>query len=167
MKFCLDTNVVSAMAKDDIPQESEAIGKIHNAHTAGSLDLWTSRFTGEEIGKVPADKRKPIEDIYSHLVKVPHFDRQKILGMNVYSDQWTCINSPMIEDDSIWVKLKETGLDDNDAYQLMLAIRGKCDAFVTADYKDFINNESRKSRIEQEYKIRLMTPTDLVNDEGL
>jgi len=167
MKVYLDTNVVSAMAKDDIPKETEAIRNILTAFDTGSLDLWTSTFTGEEIEKVPIDKRKPIEDIYSRLEKVPHVERQELLGINVYSDLYTCINSPMIKDDPVWIKLKATGLDGNDAYHAMLAIKAECDVFLTTDYKDFINNEPRKSHIEQKFNIRLMTPSKLASELGL
>ncbi len=167
MKVYLDNSVVSAIARDDIRQESEAIGKILKAYDAGILDLWTLKFTSEEIENAPADKRRPIENVYSLLEKVPHFDRQKVLGMNVYWDRYTSINAPMIADDPVWIKLKETGLDNNDANQLMLAIRADCDVFLTVDYKDFIKDEARKSSIEQEYKTRLMTPTDLVKELGL
>jgi len=60
MKVYLDNSVVSAIARDDIPQEFEAIGKIHKAYDAGILDLWTSKFTSEEIENAPADKRRPM-----------------------------------------------------------------------------------------------------------
>jgi len=167
MKVYLENGVASAIGKDDIPQESEAIGKILNLHNAGRLDLCTSKFTGEEIEKAPVDKRRPFEYIYLLLKKVPHVERQKLLGINVYWDLYTCINSPMIQDDPIWSKLRAIGLDENDAYHAMLAIKAECDVFLTADYKDFINNEPRKSRIEQEFNIQLMTPTELANELGL
>jgi len=167
MKIYLETSVVSAIGNDDIPQESEAIGKICKLHDAGGLDLWTSKFTGEEIEKAPVNKRRPYERIYLLLKKVPHVERQKLLGINVYWDLYTSINSPMIQDDPIWSKLRATGLDENDAYHAMLAIKAECDVFLTADYKDFINNKPRKSRIEQEFNIRLMTPTELANELGL
>jgi len=166
MKVYLDNSVVSAIAKDDIPRESEAIGKILKAYEAGKLDLWTSKFTAEEIGSAPAEKRRPIENVYSLLEKVSHVERQEFLGINVYSDLWTCINSPMIADDPVWIKLKATGLDGNDAYHAMLAIRSKCDVFLTADYKDFTKNESRISQIEKDFKIHIRTPTQLANEIG-
>ncbi len=167
MKVYLDNTVVSAIARDDMPLEIEALGKILDAFSAGELELVTSKFTLEEIENAPAEERRPIEKIYLLLKKVPHVERQVLRGFNMNWDLYNSISSPMIEDDPLWVKLKKTGLDGNDAYHAMLAIKAECNVFLTADYKDFINNEPRKSRIEQEFNIRLMTPTELANELGL
>ena len=167
MEVYLDNSVVSAIGRDDIAQESDSILKVLKLYNTGRLNLWTSKFTGEEIEKAPVDKRRSFESIYLLLKKVPHVERQKLLGINVYWDLYTSINSPMIEDDPIWSKLRAYGLDENDAYHLMLAVKAECDVFLTVDYKDFTNNKPRKSRIEQEFKIRLMTPTELANDPSL
>ena len=133
MKVYLDNTVVSAIARDDMPKESVAIGKILTAYDAGSLELWTSKFTAEEIGNAPVDKSKPIKNVYLLLEKVPHVERQVLRGFNMNWDLYTSISSPMIEEDPVWVKLKKTGLDGNDAYHAMLAIKANCDVFLTTD----------------------------------
>ena len=167
MKVYLENSVVSAIAKDDTPPEIEALGKILEAFSAGELDLVTSKFTLEEIEKLPPDKRRPIEKIYLLLKKVPHVERQVLRGFNMNWDLYNSISSPMIEDDPLWVQLKKTGLDGDDAYHAMLAIKAKCDVFLTTDYKDFTKNETRKSQIEKDFKIRIRTPTQLANEIGL
>ena len=49
VKAYLDSNVVSAIAKDDTPAESEALDRLLAASDVGAIDLVTSELTFDEI----------------------------------------------------------------------------------------------------------------------
>jgi len=160
MKVYLDNNVVSALGRDDTPQESTSLSAVLQAFDAGTLDLCTSKVTGDEIEKYKGDKKRFVEFIYRLLKKVPYVESQKLLGINVYVDRYTCINSPMIENHPIWARLRAIGLDQVVAHHVMLAIKAGCAVFLTCDRR-LLN---RASHIEQEFKIRIIRPSDLVKE---
>ena len=160
MKIYLDNAVVSAIGRDDTPVESSSILKLLKLHDAGHVELWTSEVAGREIEKYKSDQKRFVEPVYLLLKKVQYVEKQKLLGMNVYIDQYTCINSPLIEDDPIWSRLRRIGLDETDAHHLMLAIKAECAVFLTID-KDFMG---RKLQIETEFKIRVLRPSELIDE---
>ena len=71
MKLYLDNNVVSAIAKDDTPEESDALDRLLAAHDAGEVELVTSEVTLEEIKRYLGPARKQVERTFRLLVKVP------------------------------------------------------------------------------------------------
>jgi hypothetical protein len=71
MKVYLDNNIVSAIAKDDEPAESDPLDRLLRAWRKGKVDLVTSELTHAEI-KLYRDTRKraAIELIFRLLEKV-------------------------------------------------------------------------------------------------
>jgi hypothetical protein len=51
VKAYLDNNIVSAIAKDDLPAESEALDRLLKAMDEGKVQLVTSELTLQEIEK--------------------------------------------------------------------------------------------------------------------
>jgi hypothetical protein len=95
---------------------------------------------------------------YQLLSQVPYEKRQKFLGMNIYGDRFTWINSPRIEDHRIWHKFRTLGLKDLDAHQLMMAIVGECDVFLIGNWHDF---GCRRPQIKQEFpEIYILRPSE-------
>jgi hypothetical protein len=160
-KIYLDNDVICAMGKEDMPaREASAISLIEAMFDAGALSLWTSDVSREELDKWQGDKKPIVIQHYQRLPQVPYVERQKFLGMNNYWDLFTSISSPMIEDNSLWVKLQTFGLKALDAHHLTVAILGECDVFLTCNWRDF---RSKRSRIGQEFpKIRIMWPSELI-----
>src|SRR5437870_503939 len=124
-----DNSVVSAIGKGDTPAETEAIVRVFRADMAGQLRLFTSEVTKEEIDKYGGKAKPTIEVIYLLMKKANYVKRQELLGMNVLVNRYSCINSPMIEDNPLWMELRALGLDDLDAHHLMVAIRNGCHVF--------------------------------------
>jgi hypothetical protein len=85
MKVYLDNNIVSAIAKDDTPKESNAIDLLLQAYGNGKVALVTSEVTLREIeacqNKVT---RRIVERTYQLLAKVP-IVRDELLGMHSYA----------------------------------------------------------------------------------
>jgi len=160
-----DMSIISAIAKRDTPDETEAILRVLRAGNAGRLSLCTSEVSKEEMEKYYGEFRPTVEAIYLLMKKANYVNRQELNGMNVQIDKYTCINSPMIEDNPLWLDLLRLGLKALDAHQLTVAIRNACHVFLTSD-RDFLIKE-RKATIETRYGIRLRRPSELVNEEGL
>jgi predicted nucleic acid-binding protein len=68
----LDNNIVSAIAKDDEPAESDALDRLLTAWRKGKVDLVTSELTLAEIKRYQDTRIRPaIERIFRFLEKVP------------------------------------------------------------------------------------------------
>src|SRR5437773_1022035 len=98
MKAYLDTNVVSAIARDDIPQESGALEKLLRASEQNSVELLTSRITEEEIARYSGAGRRVLDRIYRLMRKVAYVETSTLLGIHSYGDRYTWISSPLMED---------------------------------------------------------------------
>ena len=61
MQAYLDNNIVSAIAKDDEPAESEALDRFLKAKDEGKVDLVTSELTLREIQRYQGLKRALVE----------------------------------------------------------------------------------------------------------
>jgi hypothetical protein len=166
MDVYFDNTVVSAIAKQDTPAEAAAIGRILKASDAGTLKLFTSEVTLEEVNKYQGAAKPIIEAIYRLLKKVNYVKRQEHLGTHVFIDKHTCLNWPMIEDDPLWGELIGLGLKDLDAHHLMVAVKHGCRVFLTSD-GNFLNDSTRKATIEARYSIRLRRPSEFAVEEGL
>ena len=164
MDVYFDNTIISAIAKRDTPAETEAINRVLRADDAGRFRLWTSEVTKEEIDRYEGEAKPTVEAIYLMMKKANYVKRQELLGMNVYIDRYTCINSPMIEDDPLWKDLISLGLGHLDAHHLMIAVRAGCKVFLTND-GDFLDR--RRGRIEKQYNIRVRRPSEFVVEEGL
>jgi len=108
---------------------------------------------------VPIEHRQPFESHYAFLNQIPFVDDQRLEGFNNFSDRYTCICSPMIEDDKTAVELRNLGIDRQDAHHIMLAIRGRCDVFLTCDRQTIL---SHRMPVQNSFPIRLFSPSELL-----
>ena len=167
MKVYLDTNIVSALAKDDMPAERGALDRLLEFSDVGKLKLVTSEITRREIQKLDSipnidkDKRH-LNVVYRLLEKVEFVEDHRLLGIHSYGDRYTWINSPLIEDDPISSALRQIGLDKTDAHHLMLAIRAGCEVFLTCDVRTILKY---RREIESQFStIKLRKPSELITE---
>jgi predicted nucleic acid-binding protein len=132
VKAYLDNNVVCAIAKDDTPAESDALDRLLVAYEEAKVGLVTSELTLEEI-KAYRGQRRSVERTFRLLEKVPIVRWDQLLGINSHGDKYTWINSPMIQNDLIYGKLLELGVETVDAQHVFVAAKNACDAFLTCD----------------------------------
>jgi len=71
MKAYLDNNIVSAIAKDDHPADSEALDRFLKAKDEGKVDLVTSELTLEEIKKYQGPMQPRVERIFPRPARNP------------------------------------------------------------------------------------------------
>jgi predicted nucleic acid-binding protein len=160
MKVYLDNNIVSAIAKDDTPKESNAIDLLLRASGDGKVDLVTSEVTLREIEAYQDNaKRRLVERTYQLLAKVPIVRWDDLIGMHSYGDSRTWITAPMIQNDPGYTALLALGLDVVDAQHLFVAIKNACDAFLTCDRSVLRLATEIKSMIVQK-------PSDFVVSQG-
>jgi predicted nucleic acid-binding protein len=134
MKVYLDNNIVSAIAKDDEPAESDALDRLLTAWRKGKVDLVTSELTLAEIKRYQDRRiRAAIERIFRLLEKVEIVRWDKLVGMHSYGDERTWITTPLIENYPEYGALLALGLDVIDAQHVYVAGKQVCDTFLTCD----------------------------------
>jgi predicted nucleic acid-binding protein len=133
MKAYLDNNVVSAIAKNDTPQESAALQQLLAAYEGGKVDLVTSELTAEEIKAYQGPLRPEIERIFEGFEKVPIVRWDELLGIRNHWNENTCINVPVIQNDPLYENLLKLGLETIDARHVFVAAKNGRDAFLTCD----------------------------------
>ena len=110
------------------------------AFDSGTVDLVTSSLTKTEIAKVKDAKlREQLGRVAALLEKVPFVDDHTVLGFQ--SGELGPMGGavgPLVADDPYRVELQKIGLDRTDAHHVALAIKAKCDTFVTTDVKTII-----------------------------
>jgi len=133
LKAYLDNNVLSAIARDDTPLESDALDRLLVAKEEGKVDLVTSDLSLTEIKRYVGPGRKLTERTFYLLEKVPVVAWDRLLGMHSYGDAYTWICSPLIQSDALYTSLLGVGLEPPDAQHVFVAAKQDCDIFVTCD----------------------------------
>ena len=160
MNVYLDTNLVSAIARDDHPGESEALAALLRKRHEGKVRMVTSKVTGVEIERCSGQHRGDIQRVYDEMKKVAYVEPETHVGYNSYwDDEMGGWSDPLYDVNPIWQSLREIGLDQTDAHHVMLAIQSGCDVFLTCDAKTILRY---RTEIESRYAIRLMRPTECV-----
>jgi hypothetical protein len=133
MKAYLDNNVVSAIAKDDTLEESDALDRLLVARHDGKVELVTSELTLDEIKQYAGPARKQVEQIFRLLEKVPVVRWDELLGMHSYGDSMTWITSPLIQNDPLYDAFLRLGMKTIDAQHVFVSAKQACAAFLTSD----------------------------------
>jgi predicted nucleic acid-binding protein len=162
MKAYLDNNIVSAIAKDDTPAETDALSRLLTAYEAGKVDLVTSEVTHTEIKKYDVSMRPRVEWIFRLLHKVPMVQWDKLLGMHSHGDQHTWITSPIVQTDPLYGKLHDLGVETTDAQHLFVAAKNACDVFLTCDGGVL----ARRDAIKKLCGVTVQKPSEFVAAQG-
>jgi len=156
MKVYLDTNVVSAIAREDFPEdEMRALKQLLELSNTGNLELRTSEVARREIESYKGEDKRTVEIVYLLLQKVPIIEDHKVLG---YHSTY-----PLVEDHPISAALRQMRLERADAHHLMVAIRAQCEVFLTRDEGIL----RRHAEIKARFRIRPLTPATLARTLSL
>ena len=156
MNAYLDTDIVSAIVKDNNPDESAAIDRALRAFNDDDLSLVTSDVTRKEIDHYKGSSKVGVERSFRLLRRVPYVDTHTLLGIHNPGDSRTWTNSPAVR------RLRDLGIGPTDALHLMVAIKAQCDIFLTCDRA--VLHRSRE--IQADFKIEPMKPSALCEREG-
>ena len=163
MKVYLDNNIVSAIAKDDTPKESDALDRLLQAWDDKKVDLVTSEVALREIKAYQNElKRRLVERTYRLLAKVPIIPWDQLAGMNSYGDQRTWISTPIIQNDPDYAALLALGLEVVDAQHVLVAVKQKCNVFLTCDR----GIRDRAAAIKDRFELIVQKPSDFVASQG-
>ena len=161
MKVYLDNNVISAIAKDDTAPESSALDRLLEAHEQNKVGLVTSELALQEIKQYQGYDRKSVERTFRLLAKVPVVRWDELVGMNVYMDRYTCINSPIIKTDPLYEALLKVGAKEIDAQHVYVAAKQACTCVLTCDGGVL----SRANAIAALCGVAVLKPSELVARE--
>jgi predicted nucleic acid-binding protein len=163
MKVYLDNNIVSAIAKGDTPAQSAALDLLVQAWRDRKVDLVTSEVTLREIKAYQNElKRRLVEQTYQSLTKVPIIRWDELAGMHSYGDARTWISTPIIQNDPYYAALLALGLEVVDAQHVFLAVKHKCNVFLTCDRGVL----GRAAAIEKRFGPVVQRPSDFVASQG-
>jgi predicted nucleic acid-binding protein len=159
MKGYLDNTLVSAVGKQEHQSDLIALNRLFALRDAGVVSLVTSEVTHREIQRYSGSNRPGIENVYDALEKVPLVEANELVGINSHWDRHGGWNSPVFEDDPIWLELLGLNLEPTDAHHVMVAVRSRCDAFLTVDQRTILR---RRANVEARFQIRLQTPSEFL-----
>src|SRR5262249_16408602 len=160
MKVYLDNNIVSAIAKDDEPAESDDLDRLLIGWRDRKVDLVTSELTLAEIKRYQDTRmRAAIERIFRLLEKVEIVRWDELVGIHSYGDARTWINTPMIQNYPEYGELLKLKLEGTDAQHVYVAGKQACDTFLKWD-KGILRRAAGIKKIFP--SLRVQTPSDLV-----
>jgi hypothetical protein len=149
-------------------REAAGIKKLFDAYAAGKIALLGSLVCLREVTRTAAElKRDALVRDFDSLQRVSK--DEKLLGFNTVYDQYGGFcTSPLIsdiQDDRTCERLIQQGLDQKDAEHITQAICNDCDVFLTRDERTIIRRH--REWIENNYRIRVMLPSELIATVGL
>jgi predicted nucleic acid-binding protein len=163
VKAYLDNNIVSAIAKDDLPAESEALDRLLKAMDEGKVQLVTSELTLQEIEKYQDPMQQTrVKRIFRLLQKIPIVRWDELVGMHSYGDARTWINTPMIQNDPDYTALLALPLQTTDAQHIFVAAKQSCGAFLTCD-RGILHHAVG---IGMRFGLTVQKPSDFVASQG-
>ena len=110
MKAYLDNDIVSAIARNDKPEEADALRRLLRAKDDGKVRLVTSELTRTEIKAYQGSMREGLEETFQRFEKVEVVPSDQLIGMQSYGDSRTWITMPMIEKHPDYKMLEITSL---------------------------------------------------------
>jgi predicted nucleic acid-binding protein len=155
----LDTNLVSALARKDQPDEVDALFELVDLMHENRIALVTSTVTEEEIEAVPEEHRAAHEGVYALLRKIPSVDEQMVWPTILTNRGGSRLAGPAFVKEADLGTLEEILRDVNDARHVFQALKNGATYFVTADKRTIL---SRAGKIESAFPIRVLAPSQLV-----
>ncbi len=147
--------------ENDAPDQSEALDQLLAAFKEGKVDLVTSEVTRREIDAYQGPRRPAFEEKFRLLNEVPIVRWDELVGINAQIDEHTMINTPMIQNDPTYDKLRALGVKTVDAQHVFVAAKNACAVFLTCD-KGIL---TRSAGIETLCSVAVQKPSDFVAEQ--
>jgi predicted nucleic acid-binding protein len=158
----LDSNVVVSIVENDAPDQSDALDRLLVANEQKKVDLVTSELTHTEINAYQGPLRPAFEETFRLLNEVPIVRWDELVGINTQIDKHTMINTPMIQNDPTYDKLRALGVKTVDAQHVFVAAKRGCTVFLTCD-KGIL---TRGASIAKLCGVTVQKPSDFVATQG-
>jgi hypothetical protein len=160
----LETSLVFGISSQDLDAEQSALLQILKAYKRGSLNLFTSHVTNEEIQQ--GNDTGLDEAIYALLRDVPAVEEEWLFPQPLVTTPTggSRLAGPVVVRESELGELEAILPHRDDARHVFQAMRNQLDYFVTADKRSIIRHAPT---LEARFPIRVVTPSQLVAELGL
>lgn len=147
----LETTIVSAIAREQFPDELPAMLRLLRWDEQGIASLVTSEITHQEIQKIPERHRGKHEELYNRLLKV---------SAVVTLTRLSSMGTPMVSRDVFTIRDLERLLPDlPDARHVYAAWRSGLDYFVTMDCHTILQY---RHELKRDFQVTAVRPSELV-----
>jgi hypothetical protein len=161
----LDTNIVSAIVRYDLPSILFSLGIMFAHYRIGDLRLLTSQAMKTELDKIDANDRGPYLAIYQSLGQVPYLAPARPGQRSyIYGGRRGFVQGGIIDEPDFASLRQILGLGNKhwpDAEHLFEAITAGVQYFVTADYNSILKH---RTKVESGFPIRLRDPSEFVTE---
>jgi len=158
----LDTSLVFGIASQDLDGEQEALLRLLRASKQGTIKLFTSHVTGEEIKK--GMETGLDEAIYALLQDVPAVEEQSLFPRLVTNRGGSRLVGPTVVKEADLAALENILPDKDDARHVFQAVKNHVDYFVTVDRRTILRYSGELSA---EFGIHAVLPSELVAELGI
>ena len=158
----LETSLVFGIASQDLEEEQDALLRVLRASKQGSVRLFTSHVTNEEIQK--GNNTGLDEAIYALLRDVPAVEEQWLFPRPVTNRGGSRVVGPEVVPEADLEELRKLLPHEDDARHIFQAVRNGVDYFVTVDRKSILRYADE---LESRFGIRVVLPSKLIRDLGI
>lgn len=158
----LDTSLVFGIASQDLGAEQDALLQVLRAHKAGSVRLFTSHVTDEEIKR---GTNTGLDDaIYALLSDVPRVEEESLSPRPLSNRGGSRLVGPAVVKEPDLATTEDILPHKDDARHVFQASKSNIQYFVTVDRKSILRYASELS---SRLGIRAVLPSELVDELGL
>jgi hypothetical protein len=159
MTAYLDTCLVSALVKGDIPQsELDALKDLLVRFKRGEVSLCCSTAVRDELNEIPEAYRRPHLEMLQIFASVPAVEPGALTVLGLAGIPMT--NPYHVE----WEDLRTLLTDEEDARHVFIASTNRIRHLITVDGRTLLRH---KGQVERLCGVRLVWPTEFLNVAGL
>ena len=151
MKAYLDTCVVSALAKSDMPAEQQALERLLNLHEQGRVELFRSAEVKDELSDIPEEYLKPHLEVFKRFLDLP---RLQVGGLT----RLCFAGVPSINLRRVKLnRLRKILPDKTDAMHILITATNRVKYLVTTDKKTILRHTAQ---VEKVSGVQTMLPSE-------
>ena len=120
------------------------------------MTLWEINAYQDEL------KRRLVERTYRRLAKAQIIRWYELAGMHSYGDRHGWISTPTIQNDPVYAALLALGLEVVDAQHVFVAVKQKCNVFLTCDR----GIRDHAAVIKDRFELIVQKPSEFVASQG-
>ncbi len=146
----VDTNIVSGLAKGDLPaSELEAVGQLLGLVATGDVTVTGTTVMRDELDQIPMPARAPHDAVYNTLRVL-----KTCSGVT-----WLDPATSQVVENPTYTDLRAILPDEPDARMIAIGVEHSQDYFMTHDRKSVLN---RRADVEAICPIKPRLPTEIV-----
>jgi predicted nucleic acid-binding protein len=154
-KVCLDTCIISAIAKEELSSsDAQAMIQITKLVESNNVTLCASTHVRDELNKIPLPHRGPHLDVYNSLRRIADYPSTDWIDDDPSS---LTFNKPTVHPN--FSKIRDIVPGDKDARLLFAAHANKARDFLTLDERTILRF---RKQLKDEVGINTWTPSEFI-----